>query len=213
MKKYYKIIIAGLLAVFIASCAGTTNTEIKTKEGALVGAGVGAILGQAIGHNRQSTLVGAGIGAALGGLGGSQVGAYMDRQEAALNNAVAASDAASIRRSRDVLTATFKSDFLFNFNSFTLKPGAYPELDRVSRILNQYPQTRIRVEGHTDSRGTAEYNMKLSQRRAEAVANALIQRGVDPIRITTIGFGESQPVSSDASANRRVEIKIMPMRS
>ncbi len=213
MKKYYKIIFAGLLAVFIASCAGTTNTEIKTKEGALVGAGVGAILGQAIGHNRQSTLVGAGIGAALGGLGGSQVGAYMDRQEAALNNAVAASDAASIKRTRDVLTATFKSDFLFNFNSFTLKAGAYPELDRVSRILNQYPQTRIRVEGHTDSRGSAEYNMKLSQRRAEAVANALIQRGVDPVRITTIGFGESQPVSSDASANRRVDIKIMPMRS
>ncbi len=213
MKKYYKIIVAGLLAVFIASCAGTTNTEIKTKEGALVGAGVGAILGQAIGHNRQSTLVGAGIGAALGGLGGSQVGSYMDRQEAALNNAVAASDAASIRRSQNVLTATFKSDFLFNFNSFTLKAGAYPELDRVARILNQYPQTRIRVEGHTDSRGSAEYNMKLSQRRAEAVANALIQRGVDPVRITTIGFGESQPVSSDASANRRVEIKIMPNRS
>ena len=213
MKKYYKIIVAGLLAVFIASCAGTTNTEIKTKEGALVGAGVGAILGQAIGHNRQSTLVGAGIGAALGGLGGSQVGSYMDRQEAALNNAVAASDAASIRRSQNVLTATFKSDFLFNFNSFTLKAGAYPELDRVARILNQYPQTRIRVEGHTDSRGSAEYNMKLSQRRAEAVANALIQRGVDPVRITTIGFGESQPVSSDAAANRRVEIKIMPIRS
>ncbi len=213
MKKYYKIIIAGLLAVFIASCAGTTNTEIKTKEGALVGAGVGAILGQAIGHNRQSTLVGAGIGAALGGLGGNQLGAYMDRQEAALNNAVAASDAASIRRSQDVLTATFKSDFLFNFNSFTLKPGAYPELDRVSRILNQYPQTKIRVEGHTDSRGSAEYNMKLSQRRAEAVANALIQRGVDPVRITTIGFGESQPVSPDAAANRRVEIKIIPIRS
>ncbi len=213
MKKYYKIIIAGLLAVFIASCAGTTNTEIKTKEGALVGAGVGAILGQAIGHNRQGTLVGAGIGAALGGLGGSQVGAYMDRQQAALNNAVAASDAASIRRSQDVLTATFKSDFLFNFNSFTLKPGAYPELDRVARILKQYPQTRIRVEGHTDSRGTAEYNMKLSQRRADAVANALIQRGVDPVRITTIGFGESQPVSSNAAANRRVEIKITPIRS
>ena len=213
MKKYYKIIITGLLAVFIASCAGTTNTEIKTKEGVLVGAGIGAILGQAIGHNRQGTLVGAGIGAALGGLGGSQVGAYMDKQEAALNNAVAASDAASIRRSQDVLTATFKSDFLFDFNSFTLKPGAYLELDRVSRILNQYPQTRIHVEGHTDSRGTAEYNMKLSQKRAEAVTNALIQRGVDPVRITTVGFGESQPVSSDASANRRVEIKITPIRS
>ncbi len=213
MKKYYKVIIAGLLVVFLASCAGTTNTEIKTKEGALVGAGIGAILGQAIGHNRQSTLVGAGIGAALGGLGGSQVGAYMDRQEAALNNAVAASDAASVRRSQDVLTATFKSDFLFNFNSFTLKPGAYPEIDRVARVLNQYPQTRIRVEGHTDSKGSAEYNMKLSQRRAEAVANALIQRGVDPVRITTIGFGESQPVASYDAANRRVEIKITPIRN
>ncbi len=212
MKKKFKLVIACLLVVFIASCAGTTNTEIKTKEGVLVGAGVGAILGQAIGHNRQSTLVGAGIGAALGGLAGSQIGAYMDRQQAALNNAVAASEAASIRRAQNVLIATFKSDFLFNFDSASLKPGAYAELDRVARVLTQYPQTRIRVEGHTDSTGSAEYNMRLSQRRAEAVSNALIQRGVDPTRITTIGFGESQPVSSNPAANRRVELHIIPIR-
>ncbi len=212
MKVYFKLIIACMLVIFIASCAGTTNTEIKTKEGVLVGAGLGAILGQAIGHNRQSTLVGAGIGAALGGLAGSQVGAYMDKQEAALNNAVAASEAASVRRARNVLITTFKSDFLFNFDSAALKPGAYAELDRVAKVLTQYPQTRIRVEGYTDSTGPAEYNMKLSKRRAEAVANALIQRGVDPARITTIGFGETQSISSDPAANRRVEIRITPMQ-
>ncbi len=212
MKHYFKIIICSFLALFLVSCAGTTNTEIKTKEGALIGAGVGAILGQAIGRNTNGTLVGAGIGAALGGLAGSQVGAYMDQQEAALRNAVAASDAASIRRSRNVLTATFKSDFLFNFNSFTLKPGAYSEIDRVSKVLNQYPQTRIKVEGFTDSSGSAAYNMKLSQRRSQSVANALIQRGIDPTRIVSYGFGESQPISSNPAANRRVEIRIIPMR-
>lgn len=212
MKNYYKIIISSFLAIFIISCAGTTNTERKTKEGALVGAGVGAILGQAIGKNTTGTLVGAGIGAALGGAAGSQVGAYMDRQEAALRDAVAASDAASIRRSRNILTATFKSNLLFDFNSFILKPGAYAEIERVARVLNQYPQTRISVEGHTDASGSAEYNMKLSQKRAEAVSNALIQRGIDPIRIQTMGFGKSQPISGSAAANRRVEIKIVPVR-
>jgi outer membrane protein OmpA-like peptidoglycan-associated protein len=136
----------------------------------------------------------------------------MDRQEQELRNAVASSDAASIRRSRNVLTATFNSSTFFDFDSANLKAGAYTELDRVARVLGEYPQTRIRVEGHTDSRGAEGYNMQLSQRRAQAVTNALIQRGVDPIRIESIGFGESQPISSNDAENRRVSIVIIPVQ-
>ncbi|MEA1967360.1 MAG: OmpA family protein [Thermodesulfobacteriota bacterium] len=213
MKKYEKIFVIACLAMFVVSCAGTTNTQRKTKEGVLVGAGLGAILGQVIGGDTEGTLIGAGIGAALGGVAGSQIGAYMDQQEAALRNAVAASNAASVQREQNILTATFKSNTFFNFDSAILKTGAYSELDRVARVLKDYPQTRIQVQGHTDSKGSEQYNLRLSQKRAQAVTNALIQRGVDPVRIETIGFGESQPVSSNAAANRRVTIVITPVQS
>lgn len=213
MKKHTMIAVLAAIAMVITSCAGTTQQESRTKEGVLVGAGLGAALGQAIGKDTKGTLIGAGIGAALGGIGGSQIGAYMDRQEQSLRSAIASSDAASISRSQNVLTATFKANTFFDFDSATLKAGAYTELDRVTRVLREYPQTRIRVEGHTDSKGSDEYNMQLSQRRAQAVTNAMIQRGVDPIRMESIGFGESQPISSNDAENRRVNIVIIPIQS
>ena len=200
-----------ILSLFIVSCAGTTNQENKTKEGVLVGAGVGAILGQIIGGDTEGTLIGAGIGAALGGVAGNQIGAYMDSQEADLRNVMAASESASVTRSQNVLTATFKSNMFFDINSSTLKPGAYSELDRVAKVLRDYPQTRIRVEGHTDTKGAAAYNMALSEKRAQAVADALVQRNVDPSRMQVMGFGESQPVSSSDADNRRVNIVIIPL--
>jgi outer membrane protein OmpA-like peptidoglycan-associated protein len=212
MKKYATIADLAGIAMIITSCAGTTQQTSKSKEGVLVGAGVGAALGQVIGRDTKGTLIGAGIGAALGGLAGNQIGAYMDRQENSLRSAVSASDAASIQRSQDVLTATFDSNTFFDFDSANLKAGAYTELDRVARVLREYPQTRIRVEGHTDSKGAEDYNMQLSQRRAQAVTNALIQRGVDPVRMESIGFGETQPISSSDAANRRVNIVITPIQ-
>jgi len=210
MKKM-RLTVLLILSLFIVSCAGTTNQERKTKEGVLVGAGVGAILGQVIGGDTQGTLIGAGIGAALGGVAGNQLGAYMDRQEADLRNVMAASEAASVTRSQNVLTATFKSNSFFATNSSILMAGAYSELDRVAKVLRDYPQTRIRVEGHTDSKGNAAYNMTLSEKRAQAVANALVQRNVDPARMQVMGFGESQPVSSSDADNRRVNIVIIPV--
>ncbi len=212
MKKFHLVCVI-MVCLFIVSCAGTTNQEQKTKEGVAIGAGVGAILGQVIGGNTEGTLIGAGIGAALGGLAGNQIGAYMDRQEAELRNVVAATESASITRSQNVLTATFKSNMFFDINSSILKPGAYSELDRVARVLREYPQTHIRVEGHTDAKGSAEYNMVLSEKRAQAVGDALIQRGVDPARMQMIGFGESQPVSSSDADNRRVNIVIIPLEA
>ena len=211
MKKTMTLIISALLIISLAGCAGMTHTESKTKTGVLVGSAGGAILGQVIGGNTESTILGAGIGAVLGGLAGHQIGAYMDRQEQALREAMAASEAASIERTRNVLTATFKGDVFFDFDSASLKPGAYSEISRVANVLNQYPRTTIRVEGHTDATGSEAYNMDLSRRRAEAVKNALLQRGVDPRRIQTVGFGESQPISSSAAANRRVSIVITPI--
>lgn len=206
----FSVIIA--LAAMLTACAGATKQQQGTGIGAGVGAGVGAILGQAIGHNTTSTLIGAGIGAALGGLAGNQIGAYMDNQEQELRNAMAQSDAASIRRDQDVLTATFKSDLFFDTGSAQLKPGAYNELNRITSVLNNYPQTTIRVEGHTDTRGNAQYNQQLSEQRALSVKNALAQQGVDPRRIEAVGYGKTQPISSSDAMNRRVNIVINPMR-
>ena len=196
------------LAAMLTACAGATKQQTGTGVGAAAGAGIGAILGQAIGHNTTSTLIGAGIGAALGGIAGNQIGAYMDNQEQDLRQV----ESASIQRDQDVLTATFKSDMFFDYNSAQIKPGAYSELDRISNVLNKYPQTTIRVEGHTDSRGSEQYNQQLSEQRAISVKNALGQRGVDTRRIEAIGYGETQPISSSDAMNRRVNIVINPIR-
>jgi outer membrane protein OmpA-like peptidoglycan-associated protein len=211
-KTVLHIIICAALVASLTSCASLDTKQKKgTAIGAGVGAGVGAALGQAIGRNTKSTVIGAGIGAALGGLAGNQVGGYMDRQEQELRNVVASSEAASIRRSEDVLVATFKGETFFNHDSSMLLPGGYTEVSRIAGILNKYNQTQIEVGGHTDSTGDEQYNQQLSMRRADAVKNALVQQGINPSRIRTYGYGESRPISSNAATNRRVEITIIPV--
>ncbi len=211
-----KTLIKGLIcltvAVSLTSCAGLdTNQKQGTAIGTGVGAGVGAVLGQAIGRNTNATLIGAGIGAMVGGVAGNQFGKYMDQQEQELRNVMAQSEAASIRRSQDVLVATFKGEAFFNFDSATVLPGGMREISRISPVLNQYNQTQIEVGGHTDTQGSEQYNQLLSQRPADAVKNALVQQGVNPSRIRAVGYGESQPISSDHAMNRRVEITIVPV--
>src|SRR5512139_1347444 len=189
--KYLTFFICG--AFLVAGCA---QPMTKTQKGAAVGTGVGAAvgagLGQAIGGDTKGTLLGAGIGAVVGGLAGAGIGNYMEKQETALQQQFAASDAASIRRDADVLAVTFKSDMLFDSGSAALKPGAYQEINRVSQVLVKYPETRILVAGHTDGDGSEAMNQQLSERRADNVRNALIAQGVAPARIRTTGFGETQ---------------------
>lgn len=172
-----KAMVVAALTVSLSSCAMQNKQQQGTAVGAGVGAAAGAILGQVIGKSTEATLLGAGIGAAVGGIAGNQIGKYMDLQEQDLRNAIGYSESASIRREQDVLTATFKSEAFFDSNSSSLKPGAYTEIDRVAGVLNKYPQTTIQVAGHTDSKGSEQYNLELSQRRADAVKNALAQRG------------------------------------
>ena len=211
MKKIISLILIASLACFLFACAaGAPRSQKGLGAGALIGAVGGALLGQAIGGDTEATLIGAGIGTLVGGATGHQIGAYMDRQEAELRSAVAGVESAGIRRTQDVLTATFRSETLFDFNSFTLKPGAHSELARVADVLVKYPYTSIRVEGHTDATGSEQYNQILSEKRADAVKRALVQRGVSARRIQVIGFGESQPISSSNAMNRRVNIVIIP---
>jgi outer membrane protein OmpA-like peptidoglycan-associated protein len=105
------------------------------------------------------------------------------------------------------------SDVLFDFNQATLKPGAREKLARVSGILLAYPTLHLSVEGHTDSIGSPEYNMKLSQRRADAVRDYLATNGINQANIQAVGMGEANPVASNSTAtgrqqNRRVEMVV-----
>jgi len=207
-----------LCLVLLAGCAAP-ETQTKTQKGAIYGAAggaaAGAIVGQVISHDTKGTLIGAAIGAAVGGLGGAGVGKMMDDQERDMRKAVASSEAASVSREGDLLAVTFKGDVTFDTNSTVLRPGLQSEINRVAGVLSQYPNTLVRVEGHTDSTGTDAYNMDLSNRRAMAVKNLLVQRGIADSRIEAVGYGETLPVATnDTEAgrqrNRRVEIKIAP---
>ena len=214
MKKLY---VAGLALTLLLSggCANMNNMGKGATYGTAGGAAAGALLGQAIGGNTKATVLGMAVGAAIGGLTGTGIGHMMDRQEQDMRNALAQSEAIAVEREGNVLALTFKSDFTFAVNSSAIRAGLYAELDRVAQVLASYPQTTIFVAGHTDSTGSEEYNLQLSQRRADSVKNALIQRGVAAQRITAVGYGEGQPVGNNATEfgrqqNRRVEVRINP---
>jgi outer membrane protein OmpA-like peptidoglycan-associated protein len=208
--------LAVLVSIICVSCAPPqTKTGKGAAYGAAGGAVAGAIIGQAAGRDTQSTLAGAAIGAAAGGLAGAGVGKMMDDQERDMRDALAASDAAAVRREGDLLAISLKGDVTFDHDSATVRPGLYSEIDRIANVLIKYPQTVIRVEGHTDSTGSEGYNMDLSQRRADSVKNLIVQRGLSTARIETMAYGETMPVADNSTEtgramNRRVEIKVAP---
>jgi outer membrane protein OmpA-like peptidoglycan-associated protein len=195
-----KIILLSIVTLFVFTSCATSN---KTQKGALYGAGggavAGALIGQLIGGDTEATLIGAAIGAAVGGASGAGIGRMMDNQERDMRQALANSEAAAVRREGNLLAITLKGDFTFDH----------------ANIMLQYPDTFIRVEGHTDSTGSEGYNLELSARRAVAVKNLIIQKGVPPYRLETVTFGESRPIATNETEagrqmNRRVEIKIAP---
>jgi outer membrane protein OmpA-like peptidoglycan-associated protein len=198
------------------ACAPQTNTQKGATYGAAGGALAGAVIGQIIGGDTEATLIGTAIGAAVGGAGGAAVGNMMDKQEAEMRQALAESEAAAIRREGNLLAISLRGDVTFDTDSAIVRPGLYSEIERIATILIKYPDTVIQVEGHTDSTGSESYNMDLSARRAEAVKNLLVQKGVGPSRILTMAFGESNPIASNEydygrAQNRRVEIKVAPV--
>lgn len=215
-----KFLTAAALSALVATSACTTDPETgqqrlsKAAIGGLGGAVGGYLLGDLVGGRRDRTekIVGAGIG----GLAGAGIGAYMDKQERDLRARTAGTDVQVVRQGDDLLL-NLPSGITFAYNSSTVQPQFRQTLDQVADILSQYKQTYIDVYGHTDSTGSDAYNQRLSEQRATSVADYLASRGVQPARIGTRGFGKSQPVASNdteegRAANRRVEIKIVPIR-
>lgn len=154
-------------------------------------------------------------GAGTGGAGGEIAEAmeYIARQEIDLQQ-LARADEVSIERQQTSISITFATDFLFEENSFRLNPDGCEQIYHVAEILRRYPKTVVRVDGHTDGTGTEQRNLDLSERRACAVMDALVNAGVPPSRITAQGLGKTRPVASnDTEAgkrlNRRVTLEIM----
>ncbi len=211
-----KLVLISVTTLFmLTSCAMTNKTQKGAAYGAGGGAIAGALIGQLIGKDTEGTLIGAAIGAAVGGAAGAGVGRMMDNQERDMRQALADSEAAAIRREGNLLAVTLKGDISFDHNSAAVRPGLYSEIDRIANVMLQYPDTVIRVEGHTDSTGSEEYNLDLSARRAVAVKNLISQKGVSSSRLETVTYGETRPIATNETEagrqmNRRVEIKIAP---
>ena len=158
-----RLLVLGITVAFMVSaCAGMTNQEKGTATGVGLGAATGALLGQAIGRNTGSTLLGAAAGAVVGGIAGNMIGGYMDKQEQDFQRQVAGRHGTTVQRQQNDLAVNMKSDVLFDTGSSVIKPGGYDEIARIADILNRYPETRVTIEGHTDSKGSESYNMRLS---------------------------------------------------
>ncbi|WP_245805665.1 OmpA family protein [Chitinophaga jiangningensis] len=182
----------------------------NTKKGAAIGVGGGAAAGAVIGKVAGNTALGAILGAVIGGAGGAIIGKKMDKQAQEIQNEV---PNATVERVGEGINVKFDAGVLFGFDKSDLSPAAQTSITQLAEVLNKYPDTYVRVEGHTDSKGTDEYNMGLSQRRVNSVTAFLTKQGVAASRIQGFAYGESQPIADNETEegrakNRRVEFSI-----
>lgn len=212
IKTTAKLSVLGLAAFTLAACENPDDGYRNTRQNAGVGALVGAATGAIIGGDAK----GAAIGGIVGGTAGALYGGYLDQQEAELRGSLGSGT--TIVNNGDSLVVTMPQDILFATDSATLRPDQTSDIYTVSRSLQKYPASRVQVVGHTDNTGAAAYNQSLSERRAGAVANALISGGVAASRLSAVGRGEDQPRATNQTAegraqNRRVDIVIIPTQN
>ena len=220
MKRFIASLLTTLLVsapAFANSFSGSTSdpaaSRDKTAKGAVIGGTLGAAVGAVIGNNRghHSAKRGAVVGAVAGTAAGAIVGAMIDKQERELRQI----PGVDVQRTADnELNVSVKNEVLFDYNSAALRSASRSTLQEMADVFQRYPQTTLRVEGHTDSTGSASYNQRLSERRANSVAGYIENMGVSTSRIDAIGYGESQPRANNSTAsgrqmNRRVEIKVV----
>jgi outer membrane protein OmpA-like peptidoglycan-associated protein len=221
----YRIIIISIiltLTLGMSACSsidpytGEQKTSNTTKGGA-IGAAVGAAIGYISARkksrdDRKKAIL---KGAAIGGLGGAAVGVYMDKQEDKLRKQLEGTGV-SVTRNGDDLILNMPGNITFSTDSSSLNPNFDEVLNSVILVLKEFNKTLIEAAGHTDSVGSASYNQQLSYKRANSVANYLLNHGVAAERVLTAGMGESMPIASNSTPagrqqNRRVELTLIPI--
>ena len=205
MKNIFILIFA--TALVLSGCK--TSRAFK---GGAIGAGSGAVIGGVIGKTAGNTALGAVIGAAVGGATGAVIGRQMDKQAQEIKNNVPNAEVIH-KPGEEGIIINFKSGVLFDFNKSNLTPASTRSVNELADILKKYPDTDVLIEGHTDDKGSDDYNMTLSERRAQSVSSYLSGKNIASSRLRTVGYGEKQPVASNdteegRSQNRRVTFVI-----
>ncbi|SQD79835.1 OmpA family protein [Moritella yayanosii] len=208
-----KTLTAIMIVAALTGCArqnattGEEETNTATKS-AIGGAIAGALIGASTGK-KNAVLFGALGGAAIGG----GIGHYFDRQEEELRQELIGSGVQVKRVGENELQLIMAKGIGFQTAGYNLSGNIYSSLNSVAKILNEYPKSSLRIVGHTDSVGSAQSNLTLSEERAESVSEYLNKRGIKSGRLSTRGYGERRPIASNETksgraANRRVEISI-----
>lgn len=216
MKKSISIVVAGafLATVLSTSCDSVKNAN-NTQKGAGIGAAAGAVLGGVLGNNLGkggNGALGAVIGGVVGGVAGGVIGNKMDKQAREIETAL---PSAEVERVGEGIKLTLGENSVnFEFAKAALTSAAKTNLDKLVPVFNSYADTDIKIYGYTDSKGADEYNLKLSQQRADAVKNYLVSKGLVVSRFEVVGMGEADPIGDNETdagraQNRRVEFAIL----
>lgn len=215
--KSVSFITGASIAILLSGCmqnyqaTSPNGQSSQTKNGALIGAALGGILGASSGDDQLEKAV---LGAALGGALGGAIGHQLEKQKQELEQSLGNDDVKIVNTGSNLIV-TLPQDILFATDSAVVVPGLQSDLRKLASNLQNYPDTSVRVIGHTDNTGAAEYNYDLSNRRAAAVSTILTASGVQPQRIFAQGQGENIPLATNLTPegraqNRRVEVVITP---
>ena len=191
--------------LYMTGCAAS-----NTAKGAGIGAAAGAAVGAIIGHQSGNRTTGAVVGGVAGGALGALIGKRLDNQAKELEKVQGVEDV-KVDQEKQKIEATLKINF--DSNKDVIKSTEATKLDELAGVFSKYPENIVSLEGHTDSDGTEAYNQTLSEKRAKSVETYLRGKNLNIASLTSTGYGETRPVSSNETAegkamNRRVEIKI-----
>ncbi|SEA95124.1 Outer membrane protein OmpA [Thiothrix caldifontis] len=206
------LLIGAVSAAMMAGCS-PTGEMTRAQQGAIIGALGGAVVGKNTGDKDRGHTI---AGAVVGGIAGAAIGNYMDQQEAALRQQMQGTGVEVTRQDNNIIL-TMPDAITFDFGRADVKPQFYGVLNNLATTLNQFPETRLQIAGHTDNVGSDASNLQLSQQRANSVRTYLASTGVAAQRMQAVGYGESRPVADNGSdygraQNRRVEITLIPVQ-
>lgn len=206
------VITALVGSLSLAGCTTNPTTGERDYNKTAIGAGLGGLLGAGVAKSNGDKDK-AGRAAAIGAVVGAAGGYFLDQKEKKLRQQMAGTGVDVSRNPDGSIALVMPGNITFATNSASISPSFYSTLDKVASTLAEDTKTAIVVSGHTDSTGSDAINLPLSQNRANSVANYLVNKGVSSNRINAQGYGSSQPVASNATAegkqqNRRVELSI-----